>query len=85
MGSSISTVALSELLLEANSVFHPKKTYFCHPFKGNYFITLKKLSDMGRGDKRTTKGKIWRGSHGKTRNKKTNSVAQPKKEVKKNG
>ncbi|MCF8244295.1 MAG: 30S ribosomal protein THX [Saprospiraceae bacterium] len=41
---------------------------------------------MGRGDKRTTKGKIARGSHGKTRNKKTNSVAQPKKlEVKKNG
>ncbi|MBK9014258.1 MAG: 30S ribosomal protein THX [Saprospiraceae bacterium] len=38
---------------------------------------------MGRGDKRTTKGKIWRGSHGKTRSKKTNSAAPPKKVVKK--
>ncbi len=41
---------------------------------------------MGRGDKRTTKGKIWRGSYGKSRNKKTNSATPPKKlEVKKNG
>lgn len=44
---------------------------------------------MGRGDKRTTKGKISRGSYGKSRNKKTNSAAQPapspKKEAKKNG
>lgn len=27
---------------------------------------------MGKGDKRSTKGKIWRGSHGKKRAKKTN-------------
>ena len=27
---------------------------------------------MGKGDKRTTKGKIFSGSHGKTRPKKTN-------------
>jgi len=25
---------------------------------------------MGKGDKKTRKGKIWRGSHGKTRSKK---------------
>lgn len=29
---------------------------------------------MGRGDKRTTKGKIWRGSNGKTRPKTTKKV-----------
>ncbi|MCC6726505.1 MAG: 30S ribosomal protein THX [Saprospiraceae bacterium] len=40
---------------------------------------------MGRGDKRTTKGKISRGSYGKTRNKKTNRPHAPKKEEKKNG
>jgi len=46
----------------------------------------KKLPEMGRGDKRTTKGKIWRGSHGKTRSKKTNRPHQQvKKEEKKNG
>jgi 30S ribosomal protein S31 len=45
---------------------------------------------MGRGDKRTTKGKIWRGSHGKTRSKKTNrphaapAAVAAKKEEKKN-
>ncbi len=38
---------------------------------------------MGRGDKKTTKGKIWRGSHGKTRSKKTNRPHPPKKEEKK--
>ncbi|MBK6620384.1 MAG: 30S ribosomal protein THX [Saprospirales bacterium] len=27
---------------------------------------------MGKGDKRSTKGKIWRGSHGKKRAKKSN-------------
>jgi ribosomal small subunit protein bTHX len=27
---------------------------------------------MGKGDKRSTKGKLWRGSHGKKRVKKTN-------------
>ena len=26
---------------------------------------------MGRGDKKSKKGKIWRGSYGKSRNKKT--------------
>ncbi|MBK7410300.1 MAG: 30S ribosomal protein THX [Saprospirales bacterium] len=34
---------------------------------------------MGKGDKRSTKGKIWRGSHGKTRTKKVNKP-QPKLE-----
>lgn len=32
---------------------------------------------MGRGDKKSKKGKIWRGSYGKTRNKK-NKVVKPK-------
>lgn len=45
---------------------------------------------MGRGDKRSTRGKIWRGSYGKTRSKKTNrphntNETSPKKEEKKNG
>ena len=30
------------------------------------------ISDMGRGDKRTRKGKIWRGSYGNTRPKAKN-------------
>ncbi|MEK7255156.1 MAG: 30S ribosomal protein THX [Bacteroidota bacterium] len=38
---------------------------------------------MGRGDKRSTKGKIRLGSHGKTRNKKTNRPHPPKQVVKK--
>lgn len=29
---------------------------------------------MGRGDKRTKRGKIWRGSHGKMRPKKVKKV-----------
>lgn len=29
---------------------------------------------MGRGDKRTFRGKLWRGSHGKTRPKKKASI-----------
>ncbi|MCB0662991.1 MAG: 30S ribosomal protein THX [Saprospiraceae bacterium] len=29
---------------------------------------------MGKGDKKTTKGKRWRGSYGKTRDKKPNRV-----------
>lgn len=29
---------------------------------------------MGRGDKKTKRGKIWRGSHGKTRPKKGKKV-----------
>lgn len=40
---------------------------------------------MGKGDKRTTRGKIWRGSHGKSRPKKANRPQPPKKEEKKNG
>ncbi len=27
---------------------------------------------MGKGDRRTRRGKLWRGSYGKTRSKKTN-------------
>ncbi len=42
---------------------------------------------MGRGDKRTKKGKIFRGSYGKTRSKKNENVSNehrniPKKEEK---
>jgi 30S ribosomal protein S31 len=40
---------------------------------------------MGRGDKRTRKGKIWRGSYGKSRPKKATTAVGQKKEVKKNG
>ncbi|MEY3051547.1 MAG: ribosomal protein Thx [Bacteroidota bacterium] len=43
---------------------------------------------MGRGDKRTARGKIWRGSYGKSRPKKSAATANtaPKKtEPKKNG
>ncbi len=40
---------------------------------------------MGRGDKRSTRGKIWRGSYGKTRSKKTNRPYPVKKTAKKNG
>ncbi len=39
---------------------------------------------MGKGDRRTRRGKIWRGSYGKTRNKKTNKPHPPVKEDKKN-
>ncbi len=35
---------------------------------------------MGRGDKKTKKGKIFRGSHGKSRPKAIKEVYQPKKE-----
>jgi len=38
---------------------------------------------MGKGDKKSTRGKIWRGSYGKTRNKKTNRPHEPKKVEKK--
>ena len=47
-----------------------------------YFFT-KSIILMGRGDKRSTKGKIRLGSHGKTRNKKTNRPHPPKQVVKK--
>lgn len=33
---------------------------------------------MGRGDKKTKRGKIWRGSHGKTRPKKVKKVLAAK-------
>lgn len=39
---------------------------------------------MGKGDKRTRRGKIWKGSYGKTRNKKTNKGHEPIKNDKKN-
>ena len=32
---------------------------------------------MGRGDKRSKKGKIWRGTHGKVRPKKKKVVEKP--------
>lgn len=34
---------------------------------------------MGKGDKRTRKGKIWRGSYGKTRPQKSNKKSNDKK------
>lgn len=34
---------------------------------------------MGKGDRRSRRGKIWRGSHGKTRPKKRTKSAEPKK------
>lgn len=33
---------------------------------------------MGRGDKKTKRGKIWRGSHGKTRPKRLKKVLAKK-------
>jgi ribosomal small subunit protein bTHX len=43
---------------------------------------------MGRGDKRTFRGKLWRGSYGKSRSKKkvepvkkVETAAQPKQEA----
>jgi ribosomal small subunit protein bTHX len=33
---------------------------------------------MGKGDKRTTRGKLYKGSHGKSRGKKTNRPVKPK-------
>ncbi len=36
---------------------------------------------MGRGDKKTKRGKIWRGSHGKTRPKKVKRVLAKRKEA----
>jgi ribosomal small subunit protein bTHX len=33
---------------------------------------------MGKGDKRTTRGKLFKGSHGKTRSRKTNRPVKPK-------
>jgi len=38
---------------------------------------------MGRGDKKTKKGKIFKGSFGKSRPAKTVKKAEPKKEEKK--
>lgn len=38
---------------------------------------------MGRGDRRSKKGKIWRGTNGKTRPKKKDKVKVVKEEVKK--
>jgi ribosomal small subunit protein bTHX len=69
------------------------RIYFCRPFAGmlsgdempvksQHFIT-KTYCIMGKGDKRTLRGKIWRGSFGKTRNKKTNRPHPPKREGKK--
>jgi len=34
---------------------------------------------MGKGDKKTRKGKIYRGSHGKSRLRKSKHIAPPKK------
>jgi len=34
---------------------------------------------MGRGDRRTRKGKIWRGSHGKTRPRKKKTYKAKRK------
>jgi len=34
---------------------------------------------MGKGDKKTKRGKIWRGSYGKTRPKKKKRAAEPKR------
>ncbi len=34
---------------------------------------------MGKGDARTRRGKIYRGSHGKARSRKTNRPVKPKK------
>jgi ribosomal small subunit protein bTHX len=34
---------------------------------------------MGKGDKRTRRGKLFTGSHGKTRSRKTNRAARKKK------
>ncbi|MCB0520480.1 MAG: 30S ribosomal protein THX [Lewinellaceae bacterium] len=39
---------------------------------------------MGRGDKKTKKGKIWRGSYGKSRPKKGNQTVNQKQAEKKN-
>ena len=33
---------------------------------------------MGKGDKRTRRGKIYNGSHGKTRSRKDTKAAKPK-------
>jgi ribosomal small subunit protein bTHX len=33
---------------------------------------------MGKGDKRTTRGKLFKGSHGKSRSRKTNRPVKPK-------
>ncbi len=38
---------------------------------------------MGKGDKKTKRGKLWRGSYGKSRNKKTNTGHAPVKVEKK--
>ncbi len=35
---------------------------------------------MGRGDKRTKRGKIWRGSHGKTRPRKAKKAQTKNKQ-----
>lgn len=40
---------------------------------------------MGKGDRRTRRGKLWRNSYGKSRNKKTNKAHEPAKIQKKNG
>jgi ribosomal small subunit protein bTHX len=34
---------------------------------------------MGKGDRRTRRGKIYSGTHGKTRSRKTNRPVKPKK------
>ncbi|MCG6874122.1 MAG: 30S ribosomal protein THX [Betaproteobacteria bacterium] len=34
---------------------------------------------MGKGDGRSRRGKIYRGTHGKTRSRKTNRPVKPKK------
>jgi 30S ribosomal protein S31 len=42
-----------------------------HAIKGGLFypIILKEVNRMGKGDRRTRRGKIWRGSTGKSRPK----------------
>jgi 30S ribosomal protein S31 len=40
---------------------------YLYVFFIGHLIFNSEVIDMGRGDRRTRKGKIWRGSHGKTR------------------
>jgi 30S ribosomal protein S31 len=43
--------------------------------KNNLFLSLQKNKlVMGKGDRKTRRGKIWRGSYGKTRPRKKNKA-----------
>jgi len=44
-------------------------------------LTLQKIYTMGRGDKKTKKGKIFKGSFGKSRPAKTTKKAAPAKKA----